>query len=1257
MNKKTIVKIFGLLSIIGFLFLIYFIFAQLSPEKVIENQDLIEFKKINTFKIIDTLKQEFAEEKNNLACDSSYFDIREQAALVILKEATKINSMQYLLTTIGKDGIEFTLKIANLIISKDPSLIIKEIEKMSVNQAKEYAMDWLLQNEMKVAKGNLDLSYPAYNGGWEANIFPYIVVYRPIDSEHGQVAIGIYSSRITKTPEPSLKYQWEGGIDRLPPFIVDVTGEVEKSKETNDRYRWIKGPEINIIFDQPVPEFEFKEPGFFKKIENYLNKIKTALGKIGDLGKGIIDDIFSFFSNPDSDLFEASIGQEALSLLERDQTQEESVFEQKDKELIERGLEKILKPSEDLSEKELEEFEELIDDLAEKIDILSEQIAKLVGIEGEGIEDEGTDDSVKIELASETFYKDPDQDQISQSKLENGLGEEEEEEEEEQASTPTTIRRWGGAPAPSYCLITGTGEPLMDKVIFNEIAWMGTENSSNDEWMRLKNLTGEEIDLSNWQILDKDEQIKIIFETGSTISANGFYLLERTDDDSLPGITADLIYTGALNDNNEALYLFDQDCRLQDKVIANPDWPAGNKEERESMKRAEDLFWYTYEPGLEPEPEPKPKPKPKPKPEPEGSQEIIFNEIAWMGTRASSSDEWIELYNPNLEPVELLDWEMRFYPIGADEPRINTFSSLTETTTPVIDGLGYFLLERTNNDTISDIEADYIFKGALNDDGGILELRDSQDNLIDKIDGSEGWFAGDKDNKVSMEKIINSNEWANNNLIIYQGKDAENNQVWATPKAENSINPPTEIYKQLPFNDFDEINLAIQSSPYIVKVDLEVPEGKVLNIEPGVILKFYDRKHGISVNGTLKAIGTEDEKITFTSARDNFYPGSWNKIYFGPTSIDSEMNNVVIEYAGAEAWTEGRSGIRVDQSSIILRDSLVEYNMYAGIYLDNSNSLIDNVQFIENEIWCKECQNQFGSYGIVIRAEAPIIKNSLFKKNTAGIFIDDFAKPIIENNIFEENEKAVYINDASPYFSGNQAMNNEVNGVFVRGSIGQDTVWEADLPYIVDSSLSVFPDTVFTLKPGVIVKLYDQQSKISVDGTLKAIGTESEKIVFTSFKDDPYPGSWDKIYFGPTSIDSELSNVIIEYAGADAWTQGRSGIRVDQSSIILRNSLIEHNMYAGLILDHSGSLVENVQFLENETYCQECHNQYGGMGIGIMGGTPSIRNSLFESHRYGLYIRDEASPILENLIFGIGDEANDCNIYFNNQCLPAWPEP
>ena len=143
---------------------------------------------------------------------------------------------------------------------------------------------------------------------------------------------------------------------------------------------------------------------------------------------------------------------------------------------------------------------------------------------------------------------------------------------------------------------------------------------------------------------------------------------------------------------------------------------------------------------------------------------------------------------------------MIFYPIDKGEPKITTFTAFPQNTSLIINGLGYFLLERTNDNTIKDIAADQIFRGALKDNGGILKLRDADNNLIDRVNCKEDedkkcvdWLAGKKEGRISMERINSSSSgdnpqnWASNNLITRNGKDAQNNFINGTPKAENSV--------------------------------------------------------------------------------------------------------------------------------------------------------------------------------------------------------------------------------------------------------------------------------------------------------------------------------------------------------------------------------------------------------------------------------------------------------------------------------------
>jgi len=130
-------------------------------------------------------------------------------------------------------------------------------------------------------------------------------------------------------------------------------------------------------------------------------------------------------------------------------------------------------------------------------------------------------------------------------------------------------------------------------VIINEVAWMGTAKSHNDEWIELKNLFHDPVDLGGWQLQNKNRGIKISLKPGSVVPAGGFYLLERTDDTSVPAVSADAIYTGNLANANEALYLFDAACGLQDSIVAALAWPAGDNANKRTMERTADLLWRT----------------------------------------------------------------------------------------------------------------------------------------------------------------------------------------------------------------------------------------------------------------------------------------------------------------------------------------------------------------------------------------------------------------------------------------------------------------------------------------------------------------------------------------------------------------------------------------------------------------------------------------------------------------------------------------
>ena len=125
-------------------------------------------------------------------------------------------------------------------------------------------------------------------------------------------------------------------------------------------------------------------------------------------------------------------------------------------------------------------------------------------------------------------------------------------------------------------------------VVINEVAWMGTTASAYHEWIELYNTTGAAINLTGWTLSAADGTPTITL-TGS-IPAYGHYLLERSDDDPVPGVAADLTYTGVMSNEGEDLHLFDASAALIDQVDASAGWFAGHAAGRVPMARYDPLL-------------------------------------------------------------------------------------------------------------------------------------------------------------------------------------------------------------------------------------------------------------------------------------------------------------------------------------------------------------------------------------------------------------------------------------------------------------------------------------------------------------------------------------------------------------------------------------------------------------------------------------------------------------------------------------------
>ena len=155
--------------------------------------------------------------------------------------------------------------------------------------------------------------------------------------------------------------------------------------------------------------------------------------------------------------------------------------------------------------------------------------------------------------------------------------------------------------------------------------------------------------------------------------------------------------------------------------------------------------------------------------------EAAINEIAWMGTQANASDEWIELYN-NTEGDINFNNEWKLIVRGKFEIDLSG----------TIPAQGFYLLE--NEEGATSEVANQIYIGSLADTGEALELYDQFGNLVDKVNCSNRWFAGDKDSRTSMERINPQEDGSDiDNWATNLGKDSAGNPIYGTPKNPNSV--------------------------------------------------------------------------------------------------------------------------------------------------------------------------------------------------------------------------------------------------------------------------------------------------------------------------------------------------------------------------------------------------------------------------------------------------------------------------------------
>ncbi len=602
---------------------------------------------------------------------------------------------------------------------------------------------------------------------------------------------------------------------------------------------------------------------------------------------------------------------------------------------------------------------------------------------------------------------------------------------------------------------------------------------------------------------------------------------------------------------------------------------------------------------------------------------ILINEIAWAGTDNSAYDEWIELFNNTENGIDLDGWVL--FSETDNGPYINLSGTL---------GSGeYYLIERTDDTSVPDVEADYIgsFGNGLSNSGERLVLVQATSTATTTIDSTpEGaWPAGDTD-KYTMERYDTENWYTNNDFLGNKG----------TPKFANSVNSILTINKNI------DRNLTIRrlNNPVLVdNINAVVESGVLLTVEPGVEIKF-NGDSGFNILGKILAQGTESEPIAFTSAQENPNPGDW----FGICINENAENGSIFEYTnfsyGGKYYNNSfdKSLLVSWGPEISVSNSSFKYSKVYGLRLKNSNSQIANSVFEGNE-----------ADGVYTENGEPTINNNTFLENLRGLYLSN-SNTIANNNTFTSNSGgAIYSSGELGSFSGNSGSNNNPNSINIWGNLtntnSTKTLKSNDIPYYLNGyeTPTVVESSQLTIENGVVIK--GGEKTLNVNGNFVIDGQNPSDIIFTSIYDDeisgdsnndetstmPQAGQFAGINISETG-SLVASGFTMKYAGS-VMSGGRdkAGILLEGSTAQIANALFKNNYPHGIRAVNSENVsIENARFEE--------HNYSGPWGtkaaVVVENSTTSLSNVTFENNLLGV-LGDGLSAITATLIEWIENTA------------------
>lgn len=201
----------------------------------------------------------------------------------------------------------------------------------------------------------------------------------------------------------------------------------------------------------------------------------------------------------------------------------------------------------------------------------------------------------------------------------------------------------------------------------------------------------------------------------------------------------------------------------------------------------------------------------------------------------------------------------------------------------------------------------------------------------------------------------------------------------------------------------------------------------------------------------------------------------------------------------------------------------------------------------------------------------------------------------------------------------------------INNNISKSTTWEADKSYLISKDIAVEKGIDLNIMPGVRV-LFEKKSSLTIDGTLKVMGTFKNPILFrsTRFEElyDHVPSQWNGIFLSKHSTNNTLKHFKLQHS-----TQG---LKCATKNITLEYGYIADCTENAITLNNCNLKMHNMLIVN-------C----GGAGVkSIDNGDITIHQSTFyNAWSFG----GRATPIIDISKNNIGNIAiGNCIIWGNN---------